>query len=135
MIRLVVKFWLIKMIFQVFWVFFFFKTKWRISSGIWKLCRWKFLFLLSLLFLYYYYYLVLAGNNELFRVTYSVSGGPALTTLLVFLDFFPFCVHLFVCVIYSMSVCLFTINLKFLKTLYNYWLAQLVYICELSFWG
>ena len=65
---------------------------------------------------YYLLYPVLAGSNKPFRVTsftsnisytYSVSGKQTLTTVLVFLDFFLFCVHLFVC--QSVSVHLFTI--------------------------
>ena len=92
-IRVVVKFcWSAKIIFRVFCVFFL-KTKRRTGGGIWKLYWWT-----SYCYSYWnskwlLFYLVLAGNNEFFRVTpstssgqyrYSVSGEPVLTTVLDF---------------------------------------------------
>ena len=69
-------------------------------------------------YFYYHYYLVLASNSPLgghllHLGDNTVSGGQA---LVFFRSFF---VYLFACVI--QSVCLFTINLKFLKTYYNYY--------------
>ena len=72
------------------------------------------------------FYIALADNNKPFRVT--VSGEPALTIVLVFRFFFLFSVHRFV---HAQSVCvsvhLFTVTLKFLKT-HKYWLAQLLHV-------
>ena len=59
---------------------------------------------------YYLFYLVLAGNNELFRVS------PF---------FFFVSIGLSICQSACVSVDLFTNTLTFLKT-HNYWLAQIV---------
>ena len=66
---------------------------------------------------------IAAGNNEPFRVTpftssgyyrYSVSGGPALTTVSVgFLRFLLFCVYQFAYVSVSLCACWFHCNLSF----------------------
>ena len=62
---------------------------------------------------YYVFYLVLAGDNEPFRVApsafngyyrYPVSGGSAFTAEFFF-SFFLFTLHLFVSVSLSLCVC------------------------------
>ena len=75
--------------------FYFFKkkrTKRRTGNDIWKLCWWNSCYS-SWNSYWLLFYVVLAGNNDPFRVTpstsselyrYSVSGGPALITVLVF---------------------------------------------------
>ena len=67
---------------------------------------------------YYLFYLVVAGNNEPFRVTQIFC-------------FFFLSICLSMCQPDCVSVHLFTINLKFLKT-HNYWLGQLVYVSLVS---
>ena len=88
---------------------------------------------------YCLFYLILTGNNEPFRVTpstasgwysYSVSGGPALTTVLVF-EIFSYFVS--ICLSMCQSVCL---NIC-LQLISSFWklatINWLVYICEPGF--
>ena len=66
--------------------------------------------------------------SHLVTKTDSQDLGTSIDNSVGFLAFF-FCVSIFcLCQSLYLSLCLFTINLKFLKTHYHYWLSQVVYV-------
>ena len=115
--------WLLEIIFQIFYVFFIFKNKRRISKSI---------MLVEVLIVILYYLATMSPLGwylpHLLYNTDTQYLGDQHWQQCWFYRFFFFFVSICLSVSLYVSVHLFTIKLKFLKTHYSYRIAQFVYV-------